>query len=383
MISTKSIRKHFLGMPCMMGNVVGRIIGEEDGCIWQEFDGEKVPSIIKFSTPHGTITSCGRFKVNEITVEGLKKLLELENEVYQSNGKLYNGKLTDIDFSAYLDIINLQNTESSVKLEYEIINKHVSDIEIKEKTNCFSGNMDIQYGYESGWQHARDYYENNFVHPKNKFFIEDYKSFEVEKTENYISKENAEFIWSLMPTWIKNQPDGLNPTFYATLSAEGDKEISNKVKSILFNKNNLEDTSTEPLDTMSENEQAFMNEIDRYLYWSKNPNVLEIFRKYQGEIIPNFITDLKTEKFNQRTGKKILKTIKFLENLNSKFHDKIYAQIKELRDIINMNCTHKETVTEFQYIPGSYYDKSQNIHKKICTLCNKELDRKIQYGYYE
>lgn len=221
-------------MPCMLGDVVGRIIGEGDGCSWQEIDNEQVPSIVKISTPHGTVISSGRFHINEITIEGLKKLLELENDASKS-GEIYNGKLPNIQVPINPDTINLPNVQSSAEYVLDINNKHISDIEITEKTNGFSGNMDTKYGYEVGWKHARDYYEKNIVHPKNKMFIDDYKSFKVQKDEHHISKENAEFIWSFMPFWIKHQPNGLNPSFHATESIEGDKEISDKVKKILFN----------------------------------------------------------------------------------------------------------------------------------------------------
>lgn len=43
----------------------------------------------------------------------------------------------------------------------------------------------------------------------------------------------SEFIWKLMPDWIKTQPKGWTPTFYGTLSAEEDKEVSDRVKEIL------------------------------------------------------------------------------------------------------------------------------------------------------
>ena len=49
-----------------------------------------------------------------------------------------------------------------------------------------------------------------------------------------MNKEDAKFIWSLMPGWVKKQSKGLDPTFYGTLSCEGDKEIHKRVKEILF-----------------------------------------------------------------------------------------------------------------------------------------------------
>ena len=48
-----------------------------------------------------------------------------------------------------------------------------------------------------------------------------------------MTQEEAQFIWSLMPLWVKEQPNGLDNKFYGTLSREGDVEISERVRSIL------------------------------------------------------------------------------------------------------------------------------------------------------
>ena len=48
-----------------------------------------------------------------------------------------------------------------------------------------------------------------------------------------MTQEEAQFIWSLMPEWLKTQPDGLSPMFYGTLSQESDIEVSKRVKKIL------------------------------------------------------------------------------------------------------------------------------------------------------
>ena len=49
-----------------------------------------------------------------------------------------------------------------------------------------------------------------------------------------ISEDDANFIWSLMPKWIKCQPKGLDPTMYGTLTMEEDIKIYERVKQILF-----------------------------------------------------------------------------------------------------------------------------------------------------
>jgi len=51
---------------------------------------------------------------------------------------------------------------------------------------------------------------------------------------NELSEDDADFIWSLMPTWIISQPKGLDPTMYGTLSMDGDIKICDRVKQILF-----------------------------------------------------------------------------------------------------------------------------------------------------
>jgi len=48
--------------------------------------------------------------------------------------------------------------------------------------------------------------------------------------------EDAKFIYSLLPDWVKNKaPEELYPTMYGTLSKEGDDEIQERVKQILGN----------------------------------------------------------------------------------------------------------------------------------------------------
>lgn len=235
-IAQNPIKKHYIGMPCMFKEIVGRIVGHVEGCVWGFFNAheESVPSQVLICTPHGSVISTGRMCVDEIHLDGLQKLLKLESEFYKIHGEIYAGKLRDVALSLPTDVVNAIHT--SPLNEIEKPNEHISNLDIAEKAKSFSGNIDTKYGFEIGWQQARDYYENEIEHPKNKLNIDDYIKFKVEPGSNHLSKENAEFIWSLMPIWVKHYPDSLDPTFYGTLSQDGDKEIGAKVKKILFGK---------------------------------------------------------------------------------------------------------------------------------------------------
>ena len=43
---------------------------------------------------------------------------------------------------------------------------------------------------------------------------------------------DVEFLLSFVPAWAKDVPDGLGPTFYGTLSADGDREVKARVDAI-------------------------------------------------------------------------------------------------------------------------------------------------------
>ena len=45
--------------------------------------------------------------------------------------------------------------------------------------------------------------------------------------------KDAKLLYELLPEWAKNAPSGLDPTFYGTLTQEGDQAIVNKVNTIL------------------------------------------------------------------------------------------------------------------------------------------------------
>lgn len=93
-LATNPLKNHYIGLPCMLGEVVGRIIGEaEEGSWATNENGEDIYSIPLFCTPHGTIIKTGRFYLDEITEEGKARLESYENELKAENKELYAGKL--------------------------------------------------------------------------------------------------------------------------------------------------------------------------------------------------------------------------------------------------------------------------------------------------
>ena len=51
----------------------------------------------------------------------------------------------------------------------------------------------------------------------------------------------ANYIWNLLPIWVKIQEEGLDPTMYGTGTYEGDTDVSNKVTEILTPQPNKDD----------------------------------------------------------------------------------------------------------------------------------------------
>lgn len=45
--------------------------------------------------------------------------------------------------------------------------------------------------------------------------------------------EDSEYIYSFMPEWVKEQPEGLDPTFYGTGSSGGDRQVKERIKQLL------------------------------------------------------------------------------------------------------------------------------------------------------
>lgn len=93
--SKNPIKEYRHGLPCMLGEVVGKIVGESDDGSWGEVNGVKMYSIVLFATPHGSVIKTGVRKLSEITEEGLKKLEGYEDELKSKGETMYNGMLNE------------------------------------------------------------------------------------------------------------------------------------------------------------------------------------------------------------------------------------------------------------------------------------------------
>lgn len=63
--------------------------------------------------------------------------------------------------------------------------------------------------------------------------------------------------------------------------------------------------------------------------------------------------------------------------------DKKYDELLELSiKLQNICLCDGETYLKETYIPGDYYDRSQNIKRWYCKTCNKLLNETIEKGYY-
>ena len=91
--SKTPIEEYYKGLPCMLGEVVGKIVGESDEGSWGEINGVKMFSLPLFATPHGTIIKTGVMGLSKITDEGRQKLSEYEKQVIYNGDKLYGGCL--------------------------------------------------------------------------------------------------------------------------------------------------------------------------------------------------------------------------------------------------------------------------------------------------
>jgi len=98
-IAKNPIKKYEKGLPCMLGEVVGRIIGESEEGSWGEINGEKMFSIPYFSSPHGTVVETGVFYLSEITDDGMKILEGYEKELIDGDKELYSGRLEESDYN--------------------------------------------------------------------------------------------------------------------------------------------------------------------------------------------------------------------------------------------------------------------------------------------
>jgi hypothetical protein len=88
------LKDYYKGLPCMLGETVGRIVGESDKGSWGKINGVEMFSMPLFSTPHGTIIKTGIMHLSNITDEGLKKLSEYEKKAIENeNIEFYGGYL--------------------------------------------------------------------------------------------------------------------------------------------------------------------------------------------------------------------------------------------------------------------------------------------------
>jgi len=53
------------------------------------------------------------------------------------------------------------------------------------------------------------------------------------KIEAAIEYDDMQYMYSLLPDWTKEVPKGLDPTFYGTLSYEGDKLVKIRIENIM------------------------------------------------------------------------------------------------------------------------------------------------------
>jgi len=91
-IAKNPLKKYEKGLPCMLGEIVGRIVGEGEGS-WGYINDVHMFSIPLFATPHGTVIETGVLYLSEITEEGMKKLEDYEKDVKTQGKELYAGKL--------------------------------------------------------------------------------------------------------------------------------------------------------------------------------------------------------------------------------------------------------------------------------------------------
>ena len=91
--SKTPIEEYYKGLPCMLGDTVGRIVGESNEGSWGQIKEVTMFSIPLFATPHGTVIKTGVLKLSKITDEGTAKLSEIEKQVLDEGRELYGGLL--------------------------------------------------------------------------------------------------------------------------------------------------------------------------------------------------------------------------------------------------------------------------------------------------
>ena len=93
--SQNPIKEYYKGLPCMLGEGVGRIVGESGEGGWGEIGGVMMYSIPMFCSPHGTMIRTGVMKLSQITEDGLKKLKGYEDELIAKGDIPYNDLLEE------------------------------------------------------------------------------------------------------------------------------------------------------------------------------------------------------------------------------------------------------------------------------------------------
>ena len=94
MITNNLLKKYEHGYPCMLQDVVGRIVGESENGSWGMVNGIHMFTIPIFATPHGTTIQTSVLYLSEITDDGMKTLLQYEADAKEKKMLLYAGKYT-------------------------------------------------------------------------------------------------------------------------------------------------------------------------------------------------------------------------------------------------------------------------------------------------
>lgn len=92
---TAPIESYAKGKPCMLGEVIGRIVGNAEEGSWGEINGVRIFSVPLFGTPHGSVIKTGVLHLIEIDIDSMNKLRDFEDELISSGKELYAGKLDD------------------------------------------------------------------------------------------------------------------------------------------------------------------------------------------------------------------------------------------------------------------------------------------------
>lgn len=73
--------------------------------------------------------------------------------------------------------------------------------------------------------------------------------------------------------------------------------------------------------------------------------------------------------------------VKQIERLEKR-RNKLNVEIAKQRELLELICTHSDTYEDTEYHEGSYYNKSEYVHIRICRICNKTWELKRTTGSY-